>query len=423
MVMKKYKWIFGVFILFFLGIGIFFIKDKRSPLKYEGEAFLGTLLGEMIVGKNDAIFMLERSKMPRIEFSDFDPPSPEDFDSFTPPLKEEWMGDIKERSNRATISFSRQYFEDHSPELLFRRYGQYRYLWMDYSKNKIKVLIGWYDNHKDELHYQTLLASDNGGMSFYQQKSFVDRGNVKDNGVFFSRSGQYGYIFIDDYILGTTDYGDSWGRIDYSLLPYKITRGRQLPVETATVDDDGNFYMVLYKEIDSYIYKIKPGAYTAGSQPENIIYNKHLISLNVLDKNELYYFYIECETSDCHSKYTKYLYSYAFASDQLNQPTSLKFSYLDHKNIEHQYTFDFLYELKRVHTHKNKIGATLIIPNTNKYLLITSYDYGASWETYDFDGQKISADYLDIEEEKYWIHNYRGQIYSLSDIFNINKID
>lgn len=417
--MTKQKW--GLFVIFlFSGVlGGFFMINDTLPLKYEGKAFVGSLFGEMVVGQNDTLFMLEWSRMPRIEFADFEPPAPEDFDSFIPPLKEEWMGDIKERSKRATISFSRLELgnESHNPELIFKNYGQYRYLWMNNSKNRIKVLIGWDDNHKDELHYPTLWASDNGGVSFYQQTSFVERGNVKDKGIFFSESGQFGYIFIDDYILGTKDYGASWIKIDYSQLPYKVTVGLQLPIETASVDKEGNLYILLYKDNNSFIYKIKPGTQIVDNKPEKIIYNKLLLSFNALSNNDYHYFYVDCNNPDCHSIYTKYLYTYAYAKTPLSQPTSLKFSYLDHQGIEYQYTFDFLYEIKQVYTDKNKIAVTLFIPNTKKHLLITSTNYGKNWEIYDLNNKNISADYFDIEAEKYWIHNYRGQIYSLSNVF------
>lgn len=393
---------------------VIFIYYKDSFVLENKGSFFNK--GNNVNGKlffiKDSIFVFNESSQPALEFADYDVPSIEDLDSFQPPFKEEWMESYEERSNRSKVLLFKQKEIEENSRLVFEDIGQDGFLWSNKTSSRIYILVDRYDAYdQNNTHIPTLWVSNDEGERFKKQKLPTTKGWPK--GMFFDNFGKNGFIFIDDDIYQTQDFGVVWNKIYLSEFVLENNSSSDIGtyLKNSTIDKQGSLYFSTFVKGDSYIYKLPFNGESI--KLINVIQDELILNLSVIDSDNYYYVSFLCNESrvdDCISFYISNLYVENASNNPILKITSVK----DGKEYSSLKLNDAYIVNSFEANEKGQIAATLentskkgfFIKNIGKYILITSEDFGVKWTTNDFSqyikGIGASTEYIDINNGSYF---------------------
>ena len=384
------------------------LLDNRS-WNFKGNIYkdiIPAIGGDLIVVDNQEFYLFDPSVAVVTENKEYDPPATvEEAMSFIPPYKEDWMGDVIERSIRTTVQLYRTSLGS-EPKLLFKELGQQGFWWTSSDLKKVYILTCWRDRRQSSQYLLKLWFSNNRGELFTEVPLNLDGlgtlGERQAYGVYFDYSGQYGYLEIDDYILQTQDAGKNWSKI---IIPRSEADKRSIrngKVDTLAVGKSGDLYFSIYKNKTSYLYKI-PFDNTLNNltqeTPMLVLENRRVFSMRQdLEGNGLYLFLQKLD-------------------NQNNM--RMEASYMRGNSIARTYDLGRFINLKDFFIGPNgRVVVTFEYSDLEEYIhdVWASDNYGEVWRKIDQDHEVISS-YVDMKNNKYWQFRRFQELYLRKDIF------
>lgn len=365
----------------------------------------------------------------------FDPPETvEEAMKFIPQPTEPWMNDVKEIKNRATVRLGKGQVNS-PPKIIFEERGQKSFWWASSDMNTIYIVSFWSDRHlvdellKKPIGYLSLWISRDAGESFTKQiwsNPLFERAS-RLRGMEFDRSGQYGYIFVDNYIVQTKDYGQSWQKIVLSMdigFPIKDSHN----IQALTVDHLGNLWFVKDIGYDSHLFKISStfdeSDYSQDISAVLVVKGRSFLNLKVNDQtNEVYGFLV---TNNEFTENSRRNYASQYQTNLQEESDTPQFSFIRLLNgeiqldniLDFQLIAEDVYSDVPIHTNKygkpvvnlmlgcirtqsfyikdNKLLANLSFQGSTNIFVLTSINDGKTWQVRrEGKVQYISDDYLE----------------------------
>lgn len=387
---------------------------------YKGDIFnniLPAVDGDMRVDPYENIYIFDPSADPMITFKPYTPPPLEELDNFKAEYSEPWMADTKEEMNRRIVRLFRSGVNSEY-SLLFQEYGRNGYWWMSADNQTIYILVERFDYKKmNEPAHLTFWKSTNRGAEFTKMdwhNPWLGRGTAQ--GMYFDAAGVNGYIFIEPNVVWQTDdKGETWRKVYIPHTETPALPDKEISIDTATVDKEGNLLFSLFTDDMSHIYQIlhdNRETNLSHMLPKYQVSNKRLLAMTAIpDSDGLYFFYIPCKEKDC----TWYPHSDFYPTKE-NQP--LGFSYFKNGSYLLDKTLGFFLPIKKVYANsQGKIAVTLEMPNTANYSLLLSSNYGEKWTLEDLKDYTTVSDYVDLTNDQYWQYRNFNRVFMAKDIF------
>ncbi len=457
----KKKIVIGCF--FIVGIFFLMVQSRKETINWHLSGYVFEDVSPSIGGdlrkKGDDFYIFDQSSDPMTSNLPYDPPETvEEAMKFIPQPTEPWMNDVNEIKNRATVRLGKGRVNS-GQKIIFEERGQKSFWWASSDMNTIYIVSFWFDSHlvkellEKPIGYLSLWVSRDAGDSFTKQtwsNPLFERAS-RLRGMEFDRSGQYGYVFVDDYIVQTKDYGHSWQKIVLPMdisLPIKDSHN----IQALTVDHLGNLWFVMGIGYDSHLFKIssmfEESDHSQDISAVLVVKGRHFLNLKVNDQTNDIYGFLVTSNEFTENSWRHYASQYQTDLQDESDISQLSFMRLLDGEIQLDNILDLQLTTKDVYSdvpiHTNKYGQPIVNFQLNrpmrksftaleKRLLLNLYvqglrirfilisnDNGANW---DIQRSKISgyaSDYLE-KNGRYWRYDGFKRLFYTEDIFSVEN--